>query len=679
MNQPKANKKRSVLEIHGIKLEDDYEWLRDKQWPKVADKKILSYLEEENNYYNDYFLRKGGLEPELYNEISTRLLVDEDTVKIKKGKYSYFERIKSNEKYTQIVRVDDSRNEKIIFDENIEAENSPFFHLSSYEVFDPKDLIAFSIDFKGNELYRVQIRNSFTGQIIEGNVIGSYGSIVWDCKGDGFYYIKLSPEWRSNKVYYHKLSHPQSEDILIYEEKDKLFSVNIKDSADNNVVLISTASKDITEIRYIDKFDSPYENKILYTREEEASCYADYINNEFYICSNKTNNNFNFYRFKKDSKQVTTIFEGDEEKYLLGFHLYNNCLVLSLRVKIKPEFKVFNYELKNINDIKFEEETCEAKAVYGSQYDNGLMIAYSSLITPKKHILFDFKNSSVKGKVIHEQQIGGNYISSNYKCELIFAPSREEGIIIPVSIAYNKSKFTKNGKNPLLIWGYGAYGFYRDPAFDPSIISLLDRGYVYAHAHIRGGDDLGYEWYETAKFLNKKRTFNDFVDVIKFLIENKYVDRSKVGISGRSAGGMLIGYVLNNYPDLVKAAIMEVPFIDVLNTMLDETLPLTHLEYKEWGNPNEKKYFDYMLSYSPYENIKPQAYPAIYITSGLNDQRVGYWEPAKYIAKMRELNTGQNCVLFNTQTESGHFGGRNRISKAKSDAKKYTFLINELK
>jgi oligopeptidase B len=671
-------KKPQIISKHGIQLVDNYAWLKDKSWPKVEDEQILDFLEKENNKYKEYLSGISKLESELYNEISTRLLVDEDTVKLKKGNYSYFERIKANNTYAQIIRVDDSGKEQIILDENIEAKSSAFFHLLNYSVFDKKDLAAFNIDLKGDELYRVQVRDLRTNQIIENEVASSHGPIIWDSTGEGFYYIKLSSEWRANTIYYHRLGTAQSEDILIYKELDNVFSLEIKDSADNNFIIINTASKDSVEVRYVDKKNNPHVNKILFKREEGVLYYVDHIHNVFYIRTNKTNKNFSFYKLSEDHTQETLILEGNKDKYILNFYLYDNYLAISTREKIKPHFYILDYKYNVVNHVKFEDKTCEAKIIYSSHEEDGLIISFSSLVKPKLHLKFDFRNLQTS-HVIHEQKVGGIYNRDNYDCDLVFAPSREEGIQIPISIAYRKDLFKKNTKNPLFIWGYGAYGFFRDPEFDPSIISLMDRGYVYAHAHIRGGDDLGHDWYESAKFLNKKRTFLDFVDSIEFLIKEKYVDPSKIGISGRSAGGMLIGYVLNNHANLVKAAITEVPFIDVLNTMLDDKLPLTPLEYKEWGNPNIKKYFNYILSYSPYENVKKQNYPAIYITTGLHDQRVGYWEPAKYVARVREMNIGNNPILFHTETDSGHFGGRNRQHKAHKDSKKYAFLINELK
>ena len=502
------------------------------------------------------------------------------------------------------------------------------------------------------------------------------GSIIWNETGNGFYYIKVDNKWRPNKLYYHELGTAQKADKLIYHEKDHTFGVGLSKTSDEKYIIMSIGSSDSREIHYMKSYDLSHTFKLIIPRKKDHLCDIDHIHNQFYIYTNDKGKNFRLVRVADNDispKNYKEVIPHSEKIYLLGFSLYDHHIVYETKENGLPQIHIMNYELKALDTIKYPDPTYTTSATYSHHDDDGFMIHYSSMIAPSTVFKYHFKTK--KMTTLKVREIPSGYNKSEYKSERVLVNSREKGIKIPVSLVYKKKLFKKNGSNPLFLYGYGSYGCAIPPGFNSNAISLLDKGFIYAIAHIRGGDDLGFKWYEDAKFLKKKRTFEDFIDAAKHLVKNKYTSQGNIVISGGSAGGMLIGTTINDAPELFKAAIADVPFVDVLNTMLDDTLPLTPGEFKEWGNPQEKKYFNYIKSYSPYDNVKAQNYPNLYILAGLNDPRVTYWEPAKWTAKLRDMKTDNNLLILETDMETGHGGKSGRFDAYKQVARKYAFIF----
>ena len=510
------------------------------------------------------------------------------------------------------------------------------------------------------------------------DVLENVSSIIWDELEQGFFYTKMDDKWRSKELYYHKLGAQQKDDTLLYKEKDETFYVSIDKTSDYKYIILHSGNSTSTELQYIDSHASKHKLHMLIPRREDHLCSVDHVHDHFYIQTNDKGKNFRLVRVKDSNpifKNYEEIVSHSDEKYLLNVDLYDDFFVTEIKEKGLPQIRLLNYNLQELDSIKFPDPTYTASAIYSCHDDDSeLLIGYSSPVSPST--VFKYTVANRKMKQIKVQEIPSGYNKEEYKCERVFAESRDGKTKIPVSLIYKKSLFKKDGSNPLFLYGYGSYGISIPPSFSVSALSFLDRGFVYAIAHIRGGDDLGFKWYEDAKFLNKKLTFNDFIDCAKSLIKKKYTSRGNIAISGGSAGGMLIGTAINEEPELFKAAVAVVPFVDVLNTMLDDTLPLTPGEFKEWGNPKEKKFFDYIKSYSPYDNIKSQKYPTLYVKGGLNDPRVTYWEPAKWVAKLRDSKLDKNLLVFETNMDAGYSGKTGRFYRIKENSRMYAFIFS---
>jgi oligopeptidase B len=655
---------------------DEYAWLRDKNWPKVTDKKIISYLEDENKKSEEFFTDIENVTNNLYDEMVARIELKDCSVPYRDGEYFYYVRTDEDSKYSIICRKKDSleNNEQVILDCNQLAKGFNYFSLGGYDVNPNHQLLAYAIDVEGSERYTLRIKNLTNDEMLADILVDLTGEIIWHRKLNGFFYTKYNDNWRSDKVYFHKLGDEQSQDKLVFQEYDNVFRVGITESSDEKFLLISIESGTSSENCYIAMDDEMMVVHKLIARAKDKIYHIDHAHDKLYIISNFRGKNFaidvaNMQNY--DFPNWQNIIPHDDDKYLLDFDLYQNHIAIEYRNKGQSSIKIANIKDYDFIDIQFEGASYVVEIDSLPFLSNNLRIAYSSLTQPQTILEYNFIEKTLS--TIKVKNIKNGFDSNNYVSKKIWAQNGD--VKIPISIIYNKNLYKNDGSNPLYLYGYGSYGIGMEPYFRSHIFSLIDRGFVFAIAHIRGGDELGYLWYESAKFLNKKLTFEDFLACANYLVQEKYTNKGNITICGGSAGGMLVGYAANNQPDLFKSVIAHVPFVDVLNTMMDDSLPLTTGEFEEWGNPKNEEYYEYIKSYSPYDNVKEQAYPAIYVTAGISDPRVTYWEPAKWVAKLRDKKQDNNLIIFETNMDAGHGGSSSRFARMKEVAKEYSFIL----
>ncbi|NRB10213.1 MAG: S9 family peptidase [Rickettsiaceae bacterium] len=683
--RPTAKKIPHNFEIHNTKISDDYAWMRDKNWPKsVDDSEILDYLKSENKHFEEFITPNNKLKNELFEELKGRIKLADQSTYIKRDDYYYYTRTTEKDDYSIYCRKHGSMDaeEEILLDVNKLAKDKKFTALGSFSVSPDHRLIAYSVDFNGSERYLIRVFDIDTGKYLPDEVPETIGNIVWHEKINGFFYTPTDENWRHNKVYYHELStnsksyKTPSEDLLIFEEKDDLFYTAIGKSSSKEYIVISVQGHDQSESYVINMYDLSFKVHAIKPRKDKIIYSIDHNGEYFYMITNEQAKNFHILRanvneYQKKKDWQVYINEQDD-KFLSGFDITKDYLLLNYKHNALPLIKVRNLNDESEKKIKFPDSAYTAN-VYSTNFkENDIRVSYSSLGRPSTTYNYDFDTEDLA--ILKQQEIPSGFNPDEYNVERIF--TKTDNVSVPITIFYKKSLFKKDGSNPLYLYGYGSYGTGIPPSFRNSAVSLANKGFVYAIAHVRGGNELGYEWYKAAKFLTKKRTFNDFIAVSKELINKKYTKKGNIVIMGGSAGGLLIGNAINNTPELYKAAIAHVPFVDVINTMLDETLPLTPPEFKEWGNPKDKEYFEYMLGYSPYDNIKKQDYPHLFVTAGLSDPRVGYWEAAKWVAKINDYRTNDNMLLLKTNMDFGHMGASGRFDYLKEAAEDLVFIFN---
>lgn len=667
------------FEMHGIKVEDNYAWMRAQGWPdKITDEQVISHLEAENKYYNNFMEPRAVLKEKLFEELKGRIKLTDQSTYVKKDDYYYYTRTEEGKEYSIHCRKKGSIDapEEILLDVNEIASGKKFTSLGALSVSPDHKLLAYSVNFTGGEKYTIKIMDIETRNYLPDEIENTIGSIVWLENQKGFFYMPTDEKWRHNKVKFHQLGDMSVQDKIIFEEEDPLYSVNAYKSSSKEFIFINVGGHDSNEIYFIKMDDPGFEPTLIKARKDRVRYSVDHNAEYFYMYTNDEAKNFRIVRapienFNEQSMWDIYIPE-NKEKYLSSFDITKDYLLLNYNFKGLPEAKIKNLKSEIEKTVAFPDSAYTA-SIYSTNFiENDVRITYSSFARPATVYSYDF--DADKLSILKNQEIPSGFDPELYQVERIFVKSDE--VEVPVSLFYKKSEFKKDGTNPLYLYGYGSYGISIPPSFKSTAVSLVDRGFVYAVAHIRGGDDLGHDWYEAAKFLTKKRSFTDFINVADELIKQKYSSRGNIVAVGGSAGGLLVGNVVNERPELFKSIIMHVPFVDVLNTMLDENLPLTPGEYKEWGDPKEKEYFEYMKSYSPYDNIKPQAYPAMLITAGLSDPRVGYWEAAKWVARLREVKTDDNIIIFKTNMEFGHQGASGRFDYLKEIAEDLVFILN---
>jgi oligopeptidase B len=677
MKPPAAKKVPKVLKIHGYEITDNYAWLRDRNEKK--DPEIIKYLEEENAYTNSFMGQHQGFVDSLYKEMLGRIKQTDLSVPYKMGDYWYFNKTEEGKQYPVFLRskTKDLANPEVLLDQNEMAKGFKYFAIGAFEPSDDGNYLAFSTDTTGYRQYTLQIKDLKSGQILPDKV-ERVTSQEWSPDGKYVFYGQEDPvSKRSDKVWRHTVGSDRNEPV--YDEKDVLFNVSIGRSRDKKMFFISSFAKTMRESRYLPADNPTGEWRVLSPRREGHEYSADFDQGEFYIVTNKDAENF---------KVVKAPLADPSEKNWTDFIPYNPAVKID-DINFFRDYAVVS-EVENgleyirVMDRKTKRapiriETPESVYTMGlagnPEYDTPtIRYSYSSMITPNSTYDFDLK--SRKSTLLKQQEIPSGYDKTQYETTRVWATARD-GVKVPVSIVMKKG--TKlDGSAPMLLYAYGSYGFSMTPSFSTARLSLVDRGMIYAIAHIRGGSELGERWRQEGRMFKKLNTFYDFVDSAKWLVANKYTSSDRLVIQGGSAGGLLMGAVTNMSPDTFHAVIAQVPFVDVMNTMLDESLPLTTEEWIEWGNPNEKKAWDYMVQYSPYDNVKPQKYPNMLIEISLNDSQVPYWEGAKFAAKIREMKTDNNVVLLKTNMGAGHGGSSGRYDRLKEVAFDYAYALTQV-
>ncbi len=671
---PKAKKIPVKLEKHGDVRIDNYYWLRDRNNPEV-----IQYLKDENAYFDRQTKTYKSLEKSLFEEMKARIKQEDASVPVFENGYYYQTKYFKGKEYPVYSRRKKHLEalEEIIFDENQMAEGHAYYKLTGIEISPDNRFAVFGEDTTGRRQYTLQIKDLKTGKILPDRIENTTGSAVWANDNKTLFYTKKDPETlRAFQIYKHILGDEPANDRLVYEETDEMFDAFVTKSKSNAFIYIASFSTLTTEYRYLDA-NHPDDNfKIFAKRQRGVEYNLFHRDDRFYILTNKDKAT-NFKLMQTGTSQTEMHYWQEfiphrPEVMLEDVDVFQDFMVLQEREKGLNRLRI----LKNEEDyyIQFDEETYNVYVSYNPEMQtHAFRYVYNSMTTPASVIEFDTINKTKT--LLKEQEVpDGKFDKDNYVSKRLWVTGRE-GTKIPVSIVWHK-QLDLSKPNPLLLYGYGAYGITVDPGFSRNRISLLDRGFIFAIAHVRGGEYLGRPWYEAGKLLKKKNTFNDFVDVAKQLIKDGYTNPEQLYAMGGSAGGLLMGAVINQAPELFKGVVAQVPFVDVLTTMLDDSIPLTTGEYDEWGNPNDKIYYDYIKSYSPYDNVAAKNYPNLLVTTGLHDSQVQYWEPAKWVAKLRELKTGDNLVLLHTDMESGHGGASGRFKSLWDTARDFAFLIN---
>ncbi|ODA33810.1 oligopeptidase B [Veronia pacifica] len=678
---PVAKKVPYEMTHHDHKRVDNYYWMRDDS---RSDKEILAHLEAENAFTDTMLSHTEAEQNVLFEELKGRIVKDDSSVPVKKGNFFYTTEVSGDNEYPVYVRADnfDGENKLTLLDVNQLASEHEYYHLSGTSISPDANLLAYGEDTLSRRIYTLRIKDLTTDQLLKDELAGTSGQVVWQNDNKAFYYIKKDEQTLLEyQVYKHELGTDQSEDVLIYEETDLSFYTFLSKSKDDTEVYIWHYSTDCKAVSVLSADDANAVPELFYPREHGLEYSIEKHGDSYFVLTNHKATNFRLMTTNAAEKYDIDLWqdavEPETDALLEDFELFENHLVYQKRKDGITSITVREITSGSEYQLPFEEQAFTAGMSGNIEMDApAVRIYYSSLTTPASS--YDFELTTGHSTLLKQQKVLGEFSPDNYQSERIMVTARD-GKRVPVSLVYRKDSFKQDGTNPLYQYGYGSYGATIDPSFSRNWLSLLDRGFVCAIAHIRGSEMLGRPWYEDGKLLNKMNTFTDFIDVTMSLVEQKYCADDKVFAVGGSAGGLLMGAVVNMAPELYRGIASHVPFVDVVTTMLDESIPLTTNEYGEWGNPNEKVYYDYMLSYSPYDNITPQAYPHILVTTGLHDSQVQYFEPMKWVAKLRELKTDNNKLLFKTDMEAGHGGASGRFKALHDKALEYAFFFDLLK
>jgi oligopeptidase B len=678
---PQAAKKPHSFTHHGVSVSDEYAWLRDPGYPEVADKEVLAHLEEENRWFEARMKPHQEKIDTLFKEMRGRIKEADKSVPQKDGDYLYWIEFEEGAEYKKwwrrpVAAADDGSADELILDEVALAEGKEYFRLGAISVSTSGKLLAYAVDDNGSERFTARIKNLETGDMLADEIPGTLSSLVWVAGDKGIVYSLANEQWRTDNARLHWLGDPLEKDVELYHEDDDGFRVGSSLSSNEKWLIIGASDHETSEARLV-RADDPLGDQILVKPREKGVEYdVDERDGVLYIHTNDTHENFRLATALLDNPgEWTTLIEGSDDFYLTGVDLFRDFYVIEGRRAGLDQIEVRYYDdPARVEPIVFPEASYSAGLSNNPEWHmEKLRLSYESMVMPASVLDYDVAARTLE--TLKVQEIPSGYDASLYATERLEITARD-GTAIPVSIVYRKDR---TGAGPLYLYGYGAYGISIDPGFSTTRLSLVDRGFAYAIAHIRGGDDMGRAWYKAGKLERRTNTFNDFVDCANGLIERGYTSAGKIAIAGGSAGGELMGAVINSDPHLWGAVAAHVPFVDVLNTMLDETLPLTPGEWPEWGNPIEDKAaFEHILSYSPYDQIKAQAYPPLLVTAGLNDPRVTYWEPAKWVAKLRELKTDDNELIFKINMGAGHGGKSGRFESLKEAAEEFAFILWQL-
>lgn len=670
-----AQKPHTVKAPHGAERNDEYYWLRDD---KRENPEMVAYLNAENAYVDAHMKPLKPLEDALYGEIVGRIKQDDSSVPYRERDYWYYSRFETGQDYPIYARRKGTMDapEEVLFDVNQMAKDKGYFNVGTWEVSQDNRLVAWAEDAVGRRQYTIKIKNLATGETYADTVTGVSPDLVWADDNKTLFYVENDPETLLTvRVKKHVLGTPASSDVLVYEEKDDSFYMGVGRTRDDQYLCISVSSTVSSETRCAPAAD-PREFTVLAPRERDVEYDADHLDGRWVIRTNDKAPNFKLMTAPDGARSRGEWKEWvahRDDVFIESFELFDGFTAVSERSNALERLRLIKADGKE-EYVKADETAYSMGLSTNAEHDTPwLRYTYTSLTTPAT--TYEVNVDTGERKLLKRQPVIG-YDADKYVTERFWATARD-GVKVPVSLVYKKG-FEKNGKAALLQYAYGSYGASMDPAFNSTIVSLLDRGMAYAIAHIRGGQELGRKWYDDGKLFHKKNTFTDFIDVTDALVKAGYAAPDRVAAYGGSAGGLLMGAVANMAPEKYRVVLSQVPFVDVVTTMLDPSIPLTTNEYDEWGNPEKKDYYDYMLSYSPYDNLKKQAYPALFVGTGLWDSQVQYWEPAKYVARLRTLNTGTAPVLFRTNMEAGHGGKSGRFRRYREQAEMYAFALDEL-
>lgn len=675
--EPVAAKQSYTAKYHGKTLSDDYHWLKDQDYPEVNDQPVIDYLTQENTYFDAFLKPNQGLTDTLFEEFKGRTNEQESSVPWVYNGYEYRWFYREGEEYRTRVRKSLSGGEEtVVIDETKLAKNFDYFSLGDWSISPNNRYLAYSFNTDGSERYKVKVQDLQTGEYLADELNDVAGSVSFTADSQHLLYAKLEEKkWLTESINLHKMGEAQSQDKSLMTEDDDGFFLSFSKTSDEKFIVIVSSQREIQEYHVIPSDNPTEQPKMLVSRELGFSSQVDHANGEFYLLANDEHTNFRLAKVSSQNpvyENWETIITGSDDVYLQSIKAFSDFIAIQARDNGIEQIRIRDYQ-GNTHDVAFPEDVYSASLGNNAEFEQDFIrLDYESMITPET--VFDYDLSDKSLKVRKTKEIPSGYDKSLYVTERKMAPTRD-GVEVPISIVYKKG-FKKDGSQPLYLYGYGAYGYTISPGFSTLRLSLLDRGFAFAIAHVRGSDMLGYQWYLDGKLEKRTNTFNEFIDAANYLVKEKYVAKGNISISGRSAGGELVGAAIIQAPELWRSVTLGVPFVDVLNTMLDATLPLTPPEWKEWGNPIEDpQAYDFIKSYSPYDNITATPYPPMMVTGGINDPRVTYWEPAKWTAKMREFKTDDNLLVMRINMGAGHFANSGRYGRLRDFAEEFTFVL----
>jgi len=675
---PETKKVPKTFKEHGNTRTDDYFWLSD---PK--DSAVIDHLKAENAYTEEYMKHTEDLQRKIYDELVARIDQKASTLPYKRNGYWYYTRFEKGQQYPFYCRKKNDLNstEEVFIDAPTLAKGHKIFFVRGWSMARNNNLLATGFDTTGGRRSTLTIKDMTTSKLLPETISNTSANFAWSSDSKVLYYVLNDHTVRPYKLMKHIVGTDPSGDKTIYTENDSTYEVYLTSSNDNHYIFINTETTNSSEVRYLDATRPDASPVIIQPRTANLEYSADYFEgNVFHIRTNNEAANFKYVETPIASPGVNNwkdVIPHNAAAYLQDVAVLKDYFVVQSKVNGLTEIRIVNRKDNSSYTVDFGEEAYVAN-MYTATDDyssDSIRYSYSSLTTPSSDFMYTL--SSKQKQLLKQQRVGGGFDATKYETKRIWAKATD-GTRVPISLVYKKDGFKKDGTNPLLLYAYGSYGSNVDPYFNRSVISLLDRGFVYAIAHIRGGQELGRKWFEDGRLMHKKNTFTDFVDCAQFLVNEKYTSKEKLFANGGSAGGMLMGAIINLRPDLFRGVLAEVPWMDVITDMFNPDLPLTTLEYDQWGDPNKKEYYDYMLSWSPYDNVKKANYPAIFSTGGLNDTQVPYYSPAKWVARVRDNNTGNNVVLFKCNMGAGHSGESGRFEAQKLTAMKYAFILDLL-
>ncbi|HPN74050.1 MAG TPA: S9 family peptidase [Candidatus Marinimicrobia bacterium] len=675
LTPPTAKIEPKTTIIHSDTLIDNYAWLREKSNPEV-----IQYLEDENAYTEAIMKPTRRFQKKLYKEMLARIKETDESVPVKIDSFYYYNRMVKGNQYPLYCRKKGSldANEEILLDQNRLASGQKYCSIGEFKVSPDHSLLAFAVDFNGSEKHMLVFKDLINGQMLPDTILDvSYG-LEWANDNRTVFYTTLDTILRPDKLWRHQLGQTPENDVMVFHEPDEKFYLGIAKTRSHGYLILTLGSQITTEVHYLSADQPDGHFRLFCPRQTGVEYYIDHHSDKFYILTNENAINFRLLETpiaRPEKHNWQEKISHRPNVMLTGIDLFCDHLVVYERENGLEQIRVENLNTGATHYIDFPEPVYTIDSDNNPDYNTKILrFRYTSLVTPNS--VYDYDMESQTRELKKQDEVLGGYDQTQYQSERIYAVAKD-GVRIPISLVYKKG-MKKDGSNPFLLYGYGAYGIPSEARFSSIRLSLLDRGFIYAIAHVRGGGELGRQWYEDGKLLRKRNTFTDFIACAEMLIAEKYTSAEKLVINGGSAGGLLMGAVVNMRPELFEVVVAEVPFVDLINTMLDRSIPLTVIEWEEWGNPHLEKYYNYMKSYSPYDNVGPKAYPHMLITAGLNDPRVAYWEPAKWTAKLRAMKTDDNVLLLKTDMGKGHFSASGRYDYLKEVAFKYAFIFAKL-